>query len=317
MLEAELRTADALKIPVAILTVSESTIYGRFGFGPAVLAAGWEIDTRRVRWRGPEGNGRVQFVSAERLRILGPAISERSRLNSPGEIALWSLAWDRLLGLGSAHADAGKSLRFVVYDDEDGEHQGFCIYSVTEDPADFTKHAVEVKYLIAVTDEAYSALWRFVFELDLVATVKAEVRSVSEPFRLQIADYRAVRKTSESDHLWVRILDPVAALEARDYRAAGRFLMEISDPLGFAAGSLLVDIGDNGRARASRLEGSVPSDLHGLRMTAGDLAALYLGGASVSTLVRAGLVAELREGSAKAVDLSWHTDNPPWSSFWF
>ncbi|MEO6944489.1 MAG: GNAT family N-acetyltransferase, partial [Lacisediminihabitans sp.] len=39
MLEAELRTAHALGVPVAILTASEATIYRRWGFAPAAMTA--------------------------------------------------------------------------------------------------------------------------------------------------------------------------------------------------------------------------------------------------------------------------------------
>jgi predicted N-acetyltransferase YhbS len=53
LIEAELRTAVSLGVPVAALTVSEATIYDRFGFSPAVMSADWVIDTRRAKWAGP------------------------------------------------------------------------------------------------------------------------------------------------------------------------------------------------------------------------------------------------------------------------
>jgi GNAT superfamily N-acetyltransferase len=46
LLEGELRSAHAAGLPVAMLTVSEATIYGRWGFGPAAFAADYRIDTR-------------------------------------------------------------------------------------------------------------------------------------------------------------------------------------------------------------------------------------------------------------------------------
>src|SRR5690606_38343867 len=61
LLESELRTANALGFPVAALTVSESTIYSRFGFAPAALSADYSIDTRRAVWTGPAASGRLQF----------------------------------------------------------------------------------------------------------------------------------------------------------------------------------------------------------------------------------------------------------------
>ncbi|MGO8609645.1 GNAT family N-acetyltransferase, partial [Rhizobium johnstonii] len=47
LMAGELRTAASVGFPLAALTVSESSIYGRFGFGAAVAAAEWEIDVRR------------------------------------------------------------------------------------------------------------------------------------------------------------------------------------------------------------------------------------------------------------------------------
>ena len=41
MLEGELRTAASEGLPLAVLTVTEATIYGRYGFGPAT----WSVPT--------------------------------------------------------------------------------------------------------------------------------------------------------------------------------------------------------------------------------------------------------------------------------
>ena len=84
--------------------------------------------------------------------------------------------------------------------------------------------------------------------------MRAPLRSVDEPFVWQIADARAARKTSERDHLWTRILNPKAALEARRYGGPGRILLDVEDPLGFAAGRLLLDIAADGSASVTRLE---------------------------------------------------------------
>ena len=68
MLEGELRTAAADGVAIAGLTVSEATIYGRFGFAPATFATEWSIDTRRALWIGPRPEGRLDFVSRETAR---------------------------------------------------------------------------------------------------------------------------------------------------------------------------------------------------------------------------------------------------------
>ncbi|MDQ1597741.1 MAG: hypothetical protein QOI70_1165, partial [Microbacteriaceae bacterium] len=112
MIEAELRTAASLGVPVAALTVSEATIYRRFGFGPAAMIADWTIDTARAAWTGPRSSGRVHFVSPEDLLVDGLELVERVRLETPGHMTFGGILWERLLGF-TGGKDAGKHLRVV------------------------------------------------------------------------------------------------------------------------------------------------------------------------------------------------------------
>ena len=322
LLEAELRTAAELKIPLAMLTVSEATIYARYGFAPAAMAASWKIDTRRAKWAGPYGSGRVQFLPLEQLRVEAPALIERVRLRVPGEIEHWDHLWDRMFGLSGDDKERAKNLRAVRYDDGSGVAQGFAIYVFTDQERNFAAHTLDVHYLVAATDDAYAGLWRYLLEMDLVGEVTAPLRSVDEPFYWQISDQRAASKTREGDHLWVRILDVKAALEARRYSTGGRIVLEVDDPLGFAAGRVLVDIADDGTATVTQLDGESPDGespdgVAALALSVNELGALYLGGVSASTLVRSGRIAELRAGSADAVDASFRSAVAPWLSIWF
>jgi predicted acetyltransferase len=316
MIEAELRTAASLGVPVAALTVSEATIYRRFGFGPAAMIADWTIDTARAAWTGPRSGGRVHFVSPEDLLVDGLELVERVRLETPGHMAFDGILWERLLGFTGAQ-DAGKHLRVVRYDDEDGELQGFAAYKVTETGADFSKHSVELGFFVAATDDAYAGLWRFLLELDLVSTITAPLRSVDEPVAWQVADPRAVTRASVRDHLWIRVLDVPAALSARTYRAAGHIVLDVEDDLGFADGLFLLTIADDGTAIVEQLHGEAPVDAAAIALTVADLGSLYLGGVSALTLARAGRITELRPGSAAAIDDAFRSVVAPWLSIWF
>nr|WP_236571165.1 GNAT family N-acetyltransferase [Microbacterium hydrocarbonoxydans] len=53
LLEGELRAAASAGVPIAGLTVSEATIYGRYGFGSALPVVRFAVDTRRAGWAGP------------------------------------------------------------------------------------------------------------------------------------------------------------------------------------------------------------------------------------------------------------------------
>lgn len=316
LLESELRTAHALGIPVAALTVSESTIYSRFGFAPAALSADFSIDTRRAAWTGPTASGRVQFVSPESLRTDGRALIERMRPHLPGEVAMRDYKWERTLGL-VGEPEPARGLRMVRYDDSDGRMRGFAVYRVTETGPHHAAQVLELQYLLAATGDSHAGLWAYLLQLDLVGTITANLRPVDEPLAWQLSDFRAVRKTEERDHLWTRILDPKAALEARRYAASGRVALQVSDPLGFAEGRMLVDIDSDGAATVTPLTGDAPADAAELALTVNELSAVYLGAMSWSTLVRTGRVVELREGSAAVADASFRTPTAPWLSFWF
>ncbi|MES2092595.1 MAG: GNAT family N-acetyltransferase [Actinomycetota bacterium] len=316
LLEAELRTAVSLEVPVAILTVTEATIYGRYGFGASVMSADWTIDTKRARWIGPEASGSLNFVEPETLLREGHDLVERVRLQTPGQIEFGDLLWERLLGF-DGDPEFAKALRVVRYDDVEGELQGFAAYRIVDLGGDFTKHRLDLGFLVSATDEAYAALWRFLLEMDLVSSISAPLRTIDEPLLWQVSDSRAVERSRVREHLWTRILDVPVALSARRYSAPGVFVLDVSDDLGFADGLFLLTIAADGSATVAPLEGEAPDAAAAVALTVEDLGALYLGGVSPLTLVRAGRITELRPDSAAALEASFRSPVTPWLSIWF
>jgi predicted acetyltransferase len=314
LLEAELRTAVALGAPVAILTASEATIYERYGFAPAAMTADWTIDTRRAKWIGREPDGRVQLIPKEQARDDGGFdILERALIETPGQVGISGHLWRRLFGLPGVPNIA--ALRVARYDDANGIGQGFVIYRADSDD---DSGAIRVTHLAAATDDAYAALWRYLFELDLITEVKANLRSTDEPFRWQIADARAAHEDHVGDHLWLRILDVKTTLEARHYNAPGTFVFEISDELGFADGSWLLSINDAGVAAVQKLDDDEGfADNHRLQLSVNELAAAYLGATTFGTLIRAGRVHEKTPAAAVAADAAFRSGVTPWLSVWF
>lgn len=314
LLESELRVAGSLDVPVAILTASEATIYSRYGFAPAAMRADWKVDVARAKWTGPVPAGRVQLVPTELVRDGGGFdLLERVRLRTPGQIYFDQLLWSRLFGM-KGMTDPDK-VRVARYDDEDGEAQGFASYCVEESGHTAT---AKVLYFVAATDDAYAALWKYFFEIDLLTSVEADLRPIEEPFVWQISDHRAARKHEEGDHLWVRILDVKRALEARRYSAPGEFVLHVTDPLGYAEGAFLLEVSTAGVGSVRSIDrDNGYGDNHSLALSVVELGAIYLGGTSVATLVAAGRIRELTPGSARAADAALRSEVAPWLSIWF
>ncbi|HWL77493.1 sterol carrier protein domain-containing protein, partial [Microbacterium sp.] len=129
-----------------------------------------------------------------------------------------------------------------------------------------------------------------------------------------IADQRAATITVR-DHQYVRILDLVAALETRRYGAAGRLLLDVTDPLGFAGGAFVIEVDADGVGRVTPVDrDAAPDAALAVRLGITELSAVYLGGVSLATLHRAGRVITDDPVAAARV-FSWHT--PPRLSIWY
>ncbi|MFP7834856.1 GNAT family N-acetyltransferase [Marisediminicola sp. LYQ134] len=319
MLESELRTASAAGIPLAMLTVSEATIYGRYGFAPAAMSAKWSVDPRRGSWTGPEATGRIHFLSREAARDqLGEIIARAREENPvPGDIERWEYLTTRTLGFDEPSGDRAKKARIVRYDDAEGTAQGFAVFSLAETDENNFLHTVTVHDLVTVTDDAYAGLWRFLLEMDLVQEVTADLRAVDEPLAWLLSDFRATRLADQRDFLWLRILDVVATLEARRYSAPGRLVLDTADPLGFADALVLLEVAADGTATVTPLDGEAPDDAAAVSLTVGELGSIYLGGVTARSLARAGRIEELRPGSVDRLDAMFRWSDAPRLSVWF
>jgi predicted acetyltransferase len=251
----------------------------------------------------------VRFTSIDDLRPLVDGLYARWRVTSPGEMEVWPRRWDQILGMvHEGKNEPTQHPRAVRFDDANGELQGFAVYKVKENEADFPASTAELLYLMATTADAYAALWRFLLELDLVASVTAHLRPVDEPVRWQVSDFRAV-KVDTYDHLWLRILDVPTVLRAREYYAPASLVIEVIDELGHAGGTFRFDTA-----------GPVVEPVEtapALTMSINELSALYLGGVSAVTLHKAGRIAEHETGAVANLDAAFHSPVTPWLSVWF
>jgi predicted acetyltransferase len=311
MITADLAGAAERGESIGILIASEYPIYGRFGYGPAIEAAKYTIETPKARFREP-GVGTVERVDLAQLRQEAPALFDRFRLSQPGSIKRSDRWWDRALRqVPEPGAEPHKGYQ-AIYRSPEGEPQGYLRYEAKQDWEDMRpKGVLTVNELVATTPGAYRRLWQYCCDVDLMTTIEAGDRPVVEPLVYLLFDGRAVRQSARYDFVWVRVLDVCAALEGRRYAVEGRVVIEVVDPLGHATSRYCLDGGPDG-AKCSRSEESPE-----LTMPVDSLGSIYVGGSSLHALAQAGRVDEHRDGALRKADVMFSSYLTPWCSTWF
>jgi predicted acetyltransferase len=306
--------------PIAGLTASEGGIYRRFGYGVATRFHSLSIDRAKVAEVVPplagsaaaaEAAGRIRLVSEDEAKVILPAVWERYWPRVPGEVSRPTRLWDEL-ALDVEHDRDGASARYIaVHDDAAGAPDGFAIYRIKQDwdSANALPHTLRVESVAAADDAVETALLRFLMSVDLIATIEWAAAPTDLPLRWHLANPRAVRVTSEADHLWLRPFDVAACLAARRYAIEDALVLEVIDPP--SAGRFRVEGGPDGAAcHRSDAEAELVVGL-------ADLGALLLGGVSWATLRRAALVDERTPGAVARADAMFRSDRAPYCSTGF
>jgi predicted acetyltransferase len=294
---------------ITVLTASESKIYGRFGFGPAVHMATYEIETTRGELRtsvAPAGN--LRMLERSEIATVARPLFDRYRRGQPGEVSAPEPNWLELMKDPPwAHHGRGRASD-VVYEEPSGEATGWISYRVSGGGGDGMDHGniAHVRDLDALTPDAAVALFRYALELDLTSSVRLLARPLEDPLRWLLADPRRLRTTSVADHLWVRLLDLPTALAARRYHVPGRLVLAVNDTLRPQNQGRFLLEGSPDDARCTRTD-AAPD----LELDVAALGAAYLGGVRLRTLSRAGLVRELTPGAIGTADTMFASDPPP------
>ena len=288
----DLADAAARGLPLAALTVSETTIYGRFGFGLATWRQRIEVDTTsRFGLRGFVDPGRMELVDPTEL---WPAMQRNFELfheRSRGSVSRPSFFRPWLTGsFDFQEQGPNTKLRAAAHLDAGGEPDGHVVYQHVG-YGDVAGGKVKVMDLVAADPVAYLALWRFLADIDLCVRVEWNNSSADDPLVWALTDPSCRKVDKVDDHIWVRVLDVVTALEGRPWAADGSVVLVVQDPLGHAEGSFRVTVKEG--------EASVEpcADEPEVRVDAETLGSLYLGGVAVDTMRAAGRIA----GSDEAV----------------
>lgn len=286
--------------PVALLWASESLIYGRYGYGRVtslLSLSGWTRETAFLP--GVDlGSGSVDEVGVEEYLAAAPAARDRMIADRPGALARTEAWWKALVHDPESWRRGASARRLLLHFAADGTPDGFASFRTkwSDDGGE-----VIINDLDAATPQGYARLWRFLLDLDLMRKFRLGHAPVDEPLRHLVADQRAI-KTELHDASYARLVDIPRALAARKYAADVDVIFEVADTfLPELAGNYRVQAGPEG-ASVSRTDSAAD-----ISLDVRDLGAIYLGGTPLTTLHRAGLIAEHTAGSVQAVTqaFSW------------
>ncbi|MEE1620172.1 GNAT family N-acetyltransferase [Zafaria sp. Z1313] len=305
MMTDDLASAARRGLPLALLTASEATIYGRFGFGAATTLRHVEVDvTERFGITSPPA-GRVEVLDPSVIEETARDVFAGFHARHRGSVDRQRSYIERVTARWSdGKPEADRSLRTAVHYDAAGTADGYVAYAFSgwEEP-----YTVKIVDLVAIDDAARRELWRYLGSLDLVQRIQYHAAPEEDVLPWALSDSRVHAVKGAEDHLWVRVLDPVAALEARGWEDDGAAAVRITDALGHAAGSYRIEV-SGGRARVGRL--GEHDDVDAV-LGVDALGSLYLGGVRAELLAAAGRVEAASSGALSKVDALFRTAARP------
>jgi predicted acetyltransferase len=308
LISRQLRDLHERGEPLAGLWASESAIYGRFGYGLGAPSVSLHAEKANFRLRGdPEPVGSVRLVDRAEARAVFPQLHERLRRAVPGMLSRRGEYWDIYRLADEEFMREGYGPKFFALYERDGEPEAYATYRVKADWQDgIAGNELLVLEAFGITPLATRELWRFLFSLDLVAKVRANLFDPASPLPLLVTDPRRLHLRM-SDGLWLRLVDVEAALRGRSYAADDAVVLEVDDG---------ICEWNSGRFRVgTRTERT--DDAPDLRLDVGDLASAYLGAFTFERLGDALRAEELTPGAFARATALFRTSRPPYCPEYF
>jgi predicted acetyltransferase len=304
MMRAQLDACREHGEPVAYLWASEDTIYTRFGYGMASLAAEIDVMRERTGYHAPVAPlGQIRLVALGEAEPLVAPVWERVAAVTPGMFARTPAWWQaRTLTDPVWRRRGGGELQCAVLE-VDGHSKAYALYRLSPIwDRGIQTGALDVVEAMGDSAESTRAIWRYLFDVDWVGHVRAGVLPADHPLVLLMAEPRRLRM-SLRDGLWVRLVDAGAALAARSYATDGSVVIELTDEFcPWNQGRWRVGAGEVGRT----------TDAADLAADVTALGSVYLGGFTWAQLARSLRVAELRPGAVARADALFRHDVGPW-----
>jgi predicted acetyltransferase len=268
------------------LWASESSIYGRFGYGVAiemeVTTIPHDHSSRRADLTKPKGS--IRLLSEDEAREVLPPLHEEIRARFPGELHRPPNWWEiRIFRDSKEFRDGFTANHFALYTGESGA-EGFVRYRVKGAWDEWQpKGTVRVEDFFAATPEATVALWDYLFGIDLIENIELEVGGTPDPVIAMLIEPRRTKRT-RLDSIWLRVVDVEAALSSRALGAEGKVVLDVRDEFLGAGGTFELEGSPSGAiARRTSRTPEVTLDIEAL-------GALYMGAGNVDQLARVGRV---------------------------
>jgi predicted acetyltransferase len=304
MMRAHLDDAHERGEPIAALWASEETIYGRFGYGVAAYQGDVKIPSEYVDFSPPsERNGTIRIVDVDEALEKFPPLWEALARQRPG-VFIRSREWWELRALRDPPERRGGSgpKRFALLE-RDGEPAAYAIYRHKMGWQDgVSSGEVSVVEAIAGDPAALADMWRYLLDIDWIATIASSLVPPDHPLFFVLAQARRMRYRM-GDGLWVRLVDVGAALSGRTYPEDGELVFEVRDefcPWNEGRWRLA-----GGAAERTDADADLVLDVTAL-------GSAFLGGIRFAQLAQGGRVEELKPGAIERADGLFRHGLHPW-----
>lgn len=291
--------------PLAGLWASESSIYGRFGYGSASERAEIKLQKPWARLRHPAGDGYVRFVTKEEAAELFAPIFAVAAQDRPGMFERTTNWWqNRVLPDPEYKRHGSTACRHAVCFRNE-QPVSYVSYRSCADGGDHLT-GIEIRELLAVDPAAEQQAWQFLFGIDLVTSYRCWNRPVDDSLFWWLEQPRRATRVVE-DALWVRLVNIAEALCARKYSASGRLVLEVQDEFcPWNAQRYLLEVDEDQTVRCEPTNASAE-----VTLSASTLGSVYLGGHRLANLARAGLAHGAEDAIQRMVRMfAWH--RAPW-----
>ncbi|WP_375431285.1 GNAT family N-acetyltransferase [uncultured Friedmanniella sp.] len=314
MMRHQLDDTVARGEPVALLWASEAAIYGRYGYGTAAGSLAVSGATGDLVFRADVdlGSGSVGEVDLADWRAAVEPLHARLLPERPGALTRSALWWDSATSDAPIRRGGASAFRFALHYARSGAVDGYLAFRTRGAGSGVVSADLQVGVaeLDATNAASYARLWRFVFDLDLVRTVRATL-PVDDPLPYLLRDADALG-SARGESLFARLVDLPRALEARRYAVPVDLVLGVRDSvLPQNNGAFRLRGGPDG-AEVSRVQ-----DDPDVTLDVRDLATLYLGGTPATVLQRAGLVTEHTVGAVAQLSAAFAWNRLPFCLDYF